>query len=145
MASAMPLPTTTTMATAAAADDNAQRRPRLLQEFVVIDLPPDHPSRLQVEVAVPPGVEDDEEKAEAAKLKDKQGPTSSGGLATGLASPGGFLDQNPPARSLRLPDAAIERASAPLRPGDQAGAQVLREVFGGKLPWTERELFCSGK
>lgn len=85
---------------------------------------------------MPRGVEDAEEKA-AAKENERKTSTSS----TPFALPG-FLDQTPPL-SLRLPEAAIERASAGLRPGDAAGAQVLREVFGDELPWTEQELFCS--
>lgn len=130
MASAMPSTMT--------AHEGDARKPRVLEEFVVVDLPSDHPARRQQhEAPVPPGVEDDDqEEAPAAKGKGQKAPSAP------LAAPRGLLDQAPPL-PVRLPEAAIERASAGLRPGDAAGAQVLREVFGDALPWTEQELFCS--
>lgn len=111
------------------------RKPRVLQEFVVVDLPADHPARQhQHEVPVPPGVEEDEsEKAAATKGKER--------IASLASSSSSFLDETPPP-PLRLPDAAIERASEGLQPGDKRGAYVLRDVFGDLLPWTVKEMFC---
>ena len=125
------------MASAITAEE--ARKPRVLQEFLVVDLPSNHPARQQQQhdAPVPRGVEEEDESEKAAAAKEKEQQTSSS--TPGASS---FLDTTPP-QSLRLPDAAIERASAGLRPGDKNGAQVLREVFGDALPWTEKELFRS--
>jgi len=130
---ALPAPTPPTVTMMPPPD----RKPRVLQEFVVMELPADHPSRNQHEGAVPPGVEEDAETNANAtpRIKERHQPSTS------LSS---FLDPTPPPSS-RLSETAIERASAGLKPGDKAGAEVLREVFGDKLPWAEMELFGGGK
>ena len=124
---------------ATAANSTDARKPRVLQEFVVVDLPPDHPARHQNDAPVPPGVEEEDESEKAAAKNGKDQKASST-LAT--LSTSSFLNETPPP-PVRLPDAAIERASAGLRSGDEEVAKVLREVFGDALPWTEKELFGS--
>ena len=106
----------------------------------MVDLPPDHPVRQQHEAAVPPGVEEDESEKVPAKGNERKASTATSSSTPGSSS--SFLDETPPL-PLRLPDAAIERASAGLRPGDEEGANVLRVVFGDALPWTEKDLFRS--
>lgn len=99
----------------------------------MVDLPADHPARQhQHEVPVPPGVEEDEAEKAAAANEGKERIAS-------LAS-SSFLAETPPP-PLRLPDAAIERASEGLHGGDKRGAYVLRDVFGDPLPWTPKEMF----
>lgn len=121
---------------------------QVLQEFVVVDLPPEHPIRRQQEkeqdVPVPAGVEEDEEEeaeGEEGKEKESDGDKPS---STSSSRPSpfalGFLDEKAPL-PVRLPDRAYEIAQAPLRKGDERGAAVLREVFGEKMPWKEAELF----
>jgi len=129
------------MVTTATATGNHEdaRKPRVLQEFVVLALAPDHPARQQRDAPVPRGVEESLEEAPAKEREQKTSSPSSS--APGCCS-SSFLDQTPP-QSLRLSDAAIERASVGLRAGDEEGARVLREVFGEALPWTEKELFRS--
>ena len=129
---------TMTTATATGNHEDA-RKPRVLQEFVVLALAPDHPARQQRDAPVPRGVEESLEEAPAKEREQKTSSPSSS--APGCCS-SSFLDQTPP-QSLRLSDAAIERASVGLRAGDEEGARVLREVFGEALPWTEKELFRS--
>lgn len=96
----------------------------------MVDLPADHPARQHHDVPMPPGVEEDESK-KAAKGKER---------FASLAS-SSFLAETPPP-PLRLPDAAIERASEGLHPDDKRGAYVLRDVFGDPYPWTPKEMFC---
>ena len=134
------------------ANRGAARKPRVLQEFAVVDLPADHPARqLQYDAPVPPGVEEEDAPEEDAAAKERENETSKSSSSGGeAAAPGrsssssssSFLDQTVP-QPVRLSDAAIARASAALRPGDEAGARVLRQVFGASLPWTEKELFRS--
>ena len=105
----------------------------------MVDLPADHPARQrqEIDVPVPLGVEEEEVALEGDAAKEERERKKTTTLTCSA-----FLDQTQPL-PLRLPDAAIERASSGLRPGDNQGAQVLRDVFGDALPWAEKELFRS--